>query len=124
MSTSVVNHINIKEGEMKKLIVVVLLVTGMLFCTRLTAFAAPEWVTNASVVIVGTLSNGTTWVKLTDETGADKFSNYPFICANASMDKQVLATILTAVSMTRNLSVYCDYGTSPGKLYIVTLKAQ
>jgi hypothetical protein len=70
--------------------------------------SAADWYTNCKIEQIGTLSNGATWGKLSDASGAAAFTNKPFIMAASAMDKTGLATLLSAYAVGSNVSIYAD----------------
>ena len=93
----------------------------VIFATAPSVIAEDKWFTSCSIDKIGVLSDGSTYVKLTDDTDTDAFSDYPFITASQSMDNKVLATLLTAQSMQSNVSIYADNSTKPGVISIIVI---
>jgi hypothetical protein len=78
------------------------------------------WYTNCSIQVIGTLDNGDPWVRLTDVSG-NVFNNKTFTVQNKLSSKTALATILTAMSLGKNVSVYANQAVSPGLIYHVVI---
>ena len=107
---------------MKKTLFGLLIVLSLI--VTMPVHAANSWygtgTTYVSIVKVGCLANGAAYAVLTDSAGA--FTNKGFIMQNADADKSGLATLLTAFSMSRNLSIYAD--PDSGTINLIVMKDQ
>lgn len=104
----------------KTFFIITFAIMFFVFSTSFT-FAANNWHTNCSITRLGVLSDGSTYVKLTDDTNANAFTNKAFVCSSSSMDKQTLATLLSAQAMGKNVSIYADSSSNPGLINIIVI---
>ena len=107
---------------MKKVLVFLIVIVSFVLSTP--AFAANAWYGGGSnsvaVVKVGCLPTGAAYAILTDSAGA--FTNKGFIMQNSEGDKSGLATLLTAFSMGRGVSLYADV--DAGTINIIVVKSE
>jgi hypothetical protein len=100
----------------KKGLFSLIIIAGLIFMNS-SAYAAATWYTNCSVQTAGTLSSGAVWLKLTDESTGNAFTAETFTCADTASSNAILATVLTAVSLGMNISIYADIAPSPNLVY-------
>ncbi len=81
------------------------------------AFAANRWYNNIVVEQVGSLGAGNAYAVLTDPAG--QFTNHGFIMQSSEANKSGLATLLTALSLNRPVSIYADVDANTINIIIV-----